>query len=184
MIPLVRYLDSGLAVDFGDVYPGEYFQCQFAVAWGPDDEEAFGTWDTVQCNAADIIEGASCRITSPTGPERMSIHLWGNFNYDKVVIELNSEFVFFGRVSTDHSVCIAEGKDYLLPVGLAGRIDFSLPEGAHRVRVIVNEQSSSVQEFIAGSIAAIGVEYNRVKRKVDLELLAERPVYVQGAERV
>ncbi|MBW3635256.1 MAG: hypothetical protein KY445_02165 [Armatimonadetes bacterium] len=57
-LSLVRYLDEGLAVDFGNVFPKEAFQAHFAVAWAPYDQDSIGTWLAVDLSADRIIEGA------------------------------------------------------------------------------------------------------------------------------
>ena len=104
-------------------------------------------------------------IVVPTGPEPLSIHLQADFNDDKVVIVLNGDRVFSGRVTTDHIV------------GVAKMIPLSLPEGMHHIRVSVNGRSSSSQGFVAGSIAVIAVAYDRAEGDVALELLVETPRY-------
>lgn len=58
---LVRYLNDGMAVDFGKVSVNETFQAHFAVAWAPYDKDSVGTWLAVDLNAAKIIEGALTR---------------------------------------------------------------------------------------------------------------------------
>jgi len=60
-LSLVRYLDKGLAIDFGKVFPNELVQAHFVVAWSPYNAESMGTYNAVELYAEHILEGADGR---------------------------------------------------------------------------------------------------------------------------
>lgn len=100
-------------------------------------------------------------ITTPSGPESLTVDFTARFDRDLVRIELDGEPIYEERVTTE---------DVL---SLAARASFEIPEGWHQFRVQVGGRASAATEFYAGEVVFVSVFFDPDEDDVDLALSDE-----------
>lgn len=90
---------------------------------------------------APLLAGCdSTEAVAPSGPESFTVDFTTQFDNTSVQLELDGILVYEERVTTN---------DVL---GLAERIELSISEDPHRLRVQVSGRSSTTAEFTAGEV--------------------------------
>ena len=81
--------------------------------------------------------------------DTLEVHLQSNFDGERVQVKIDGRTVFHDRVRTDHLI------------GLADVIALKLPEGKYRVRIEVDGEFSTEQQFELEDRLFIGVTFHR-----------------------
>ena len=76
-----------------------------------------------------------CGLLQAEQEGTLHVHLQSSFSDDEVRVEVDDEEVFYGKVTTDHVL------------GLAERIRYRVPRGKHRIGVTVGGAEQAVKEF-------------------------------------
>lgn len=108
--------------------------------------------------------GCSSGITTPSGPADVRVDIQYAFDGERVELELDGERIYSERVTTDHIWSVAE------------LVQFSVAEGRHEIKATVGGASATLG-FDASTTRVVAVRYDRAARRVELEALAEPPLY-------